>query len=111
MPSNFFIPPGPDAPADLMARMRDGLWIQSLRPAPSMPPSAEANGLLAALATGRRVTNGEPGEAISGVLVAWPISGLMSGIVGVGNDLGFGFPAGSFGSPSLLVSEIGLRAS
>ena len=111
MPSNFFIAPGSDTPADLMAELRDGVWIQSLRPAPSIRRALGEDGELAALGTGLRVVDGRPAEAFDGVLVSWPIAELMSGIVGIGNDLTFGFPAGSFGSPSLLVKEVGLRAS
>ena len=111
MPSNFFIAPGSDTPGDLLSELRDGVWIQSLRPAPSVRRALGEDGVLAALGTGLRVVDGRPAEAIAGVLVSWPIADLMAGIVGIGNDLTFGFPAGSFGSPSLLVKEIGLRAS
>ena len=111
MPSNLFIAPGSDDPTDLMSQLRDGVWIQSLRPAPSMRRRSGEEGTFAALATGRRVVDGRAAEAIAGALVTWPIADLMAGIIGVGNDLTFGFPAGSFGSPSLLVREIGLRRS
>ena len=111
MPSNFFIAPGSDTPSDLMSELRDGVWIQSLRPAPSVRRALGEDGVLTALGTGLRVVDGRPAEPFASVLVSWPIDALMSGIVGIGNDLTFGFPAGSFGSPSLLVKEIGLRAS
>lgn len=111
MPSNLFIAPGSDEPTDLMSQLTDGLWIQSLRPAPSMLRRSSEDGTLAALATGRRVVNGQPAEAIGGALVTSPVSELIAGVIGIGNDLTFGFPAGSFGAPSLLVKEVRLRAS
>ncbi|HZI93327.1 MAG TPA: TldD/PmbA family protein [Patescibacteria group bacterium] len=111
MPSNFFIAPGSDTPEDLMSGLQDGVWIQSLRPAPSVLRRTGEYGSFTALAAGRRIVDGKPAEAISGMMASWPISGLLSGIVGIGNDLAFGFPTGSFGSPSILVGEIGLRSA
>ncbi|HKY32734.1 MAG TPA: TldD/PmbA family protein [Candidatus Polarisedimenticolia bacterium] len=109
-PSNLFIAPGSAEPGELLAEMRgtgSGLWIQSLRPASSMMPGDTR---MTALATGRWVEQGRPGRPIAGALISLPLEGWLPGVRAVGNDLAFGFPAGSFGSPSLLIDSVGVRA-
>ncbi|MFQ5701444.1 MAG: metallopeptidase TldD-related protein, partial [Acidobacteriota bacterium] len=61
-----------------------------------------------AVATGRWVNGGHPQFAVAGVVVRASLSDLLDGIIGIGNDLNFYFPAGSFGSPSLLIREIAI---
>ncbi len=107
MPTNLFITPGSDTPSDLMSGLREGLWIQSLRPTPAVTSD---HSTLVALGSGRWVQNGRPGCAVAGALVSWPVAELLAGVIGVGNDLTFGAVGGSFGAPSLLVKEIGVRA-
>jgi PmbA protein len=111
MPSNLFIAPGSEEPEELMTelgRLGGGIWIQAVR-----PPSAVRGdeGTFTALATGRWVVDGKPGAPIAGALVSWPVAELLHGVAGVGNDLTFGFMPGSYGAPSLLVKEMGVRAS
>ncbi|HEY3176345.1 MAG TPA: TldD/PmbA family protein [Candidatus Polarisedimenticolia bacterium] len=111
MPSNLFIAPGSEEPEELMAelgRLGGGIWIQSVRP-PSAVRGDES--IFTVLATGRWVAGGKPGAPIAGALVSWPLADLLQGVLGAGNDLTFGFMPGSYGAPSLLVKEIGLRAS
>jgi PmbA protein len=106
--TNLFIAPGSDSPEDLLAGMGEGLWIQSLRPTTALTP---ARGAVAALATGRHVRQGSAGAALAGALVLFRPGDLLAGIEKVGNDLTFGFPAGSFGSPSLLVAPVDVRGA
>lgn len=104
--TNLFIAPGGESPEELMAGMGEGLWIQSLRPTAALTC---AQGTVAALAAGRHVRRGSPGAPLAGALVLLRPGDLLAGIEGVGNDLTFGFPAGSFGSPSLLVAPLEVR--
>ena len=105
--SNLFIAPGSDEPADLMAGLRDGIHVETLRPTTALRGDP---GLFAGIATGRRVVAGLPQEAVAGALLVAPLSDLLQGVTGVGNDLTFGFPGGSFAAPSLLVKEVEIRA-
>ena len=107
MTTNLFITPGSDTPSDLLSSLREGLWIQSLRPTPAVTSD---HSRLVALGSGRWVQNGRPAWAVAGALVSWPVADLLAGVIGVGNDLTFGATGGSFGAPSLLVKEIGVRA-
>lgn len=106
--TNLFIAPGSDAPESLIAGMDAGLWIQSLRPTAALTPG---EGRVAALATGRRIERGAPAAPVAGALVLIDVAELLGGIAAVGNDLTFGFPAGSFGSPSLLVEPLEVHAA
>ena len=105
--SNLFIAPGSEDPDELMAALRDGVLVESLRPTTAL--RAE-RGVFAGIATGRRVVSGIPHEPVAGALLVAPLSDLLHGVTGVGNDLTFGFPGGSFAAPSLLVKEIEIRA-
>ncbi len=107
IPTNLFIAPGGDPPADLLADLREGIWLLSLRPTPAMASSEDR---LVAVGFGRRVRDGKPDAAVSGALVSWPLADLLRGVVGVGNDLTFGIAGTSYGAPSLLVSRLGVRA-
>lgn len=107
MPTNLFLAPGSDEPGDLIASMGDGFWIQSLRPTPAVLTGASD---FVGLASGRWVRDGRPGHAVAGALVTCPVRDLLEGVDGIGNDLTFGFPAGSFGAPSLLVRRVSVRA-
>ena len=110
-PSNLFIAPGSDDPSDLLAelgRMGGGLWVQAVRPTPAVTGD---DTIFTVLVTGRWVGAEGPGAPVAGALVSWPVERLLHGVLGAGNDLTFGFLSGSYGAPSLLIKEIGVRAS
>jgi len=107
MPGNLFIAPGSDGPEELLAALGEGIWIHSLRPTPAVTGDETA---FAALATGRWVTGGRPERAIAGALVTGSLEELLLGVEGVANDLTFGHPGGSLGSPSLLVRRLSVEA-
>jgi len=105
MPTNLFIPPGPDEPMDLLPDIGRGFWIQSLRPTAAILSDP---GAFAAIATGRCIRAGEPAEPFSGGLLLCRPREAMAKLAGVGNDLTFGCQAGAFGAPSLLFEEMEL---
>ena len=110
-PSNLFIAPGSDDPSDLLAelgRMGGGLWAQTVRPTPAVTGD---DSIFTVLVTGRWVGADGPGAPVAGALVSWPVASLLHGVMGAGNDLTFGFLSSSYGAPSLLINEIGVRAS
>ncbi len=107
MTSNLFIAPGGDEPSELMAELRDGIHVEALRPTTALRGDTS---IFAGIATGRRIISGLPQEAVAGALLVAPLSDLLHGVTGVGNDLTFGFPGGSFAAPSLLVKEVEIRA-
>ena len=110
-PSNLFIAPGSDDPSDLLAelgRMGGGLWVQAVRPTPAVTGD---DTIFTVLVTGRWIGAEGPGAPVAGALVSWPVESLLHGVLGAGNDLTFGTLTGSYGAPSLLIREIGVRAS
>lgn len=110
-PSNLFIAPGSEDPSDLLAelsRLGGGLWAQTVRPTPAVTGD---DTIFSVLVTGRWVGDEGPGQPVSGALVSWPVASLLDGVLAAGNDLTFGFLSGSYGAPSLLIREIGVRAS
>jgi len=107
MTSNLFIAPGGDEPTELMRALRDGIHVEALRPTTALRGDAS---VFAGIVTGRRIVSGLPQEAVAGALLVAPLSDLLHGVTGVGNDLTFGLPGGSFAAPSLLVKEVEIRA-
>jgi PmbA protein len=106
--TNLFITPGSASPEEMLSGMGEGLWIQALHPTAALTPQ---DGTVVALASGRHVRNGAPGAPLAGALVILRVEDLMRGIESIGNDLTFGFPTGSFGSPSLLVSPVEVQGA
>ncbi len=105
-PTNFFITPGSASPPELLARLRDGVWIQLLRPTPALSGDPQR---FCALTTGCAVREGAPAEAFGPALLTGDLADLLAAVVEAGNDLTFGFPGDAFGAPSLLLESVRLQ--
>jgi len=104
-PSNLYILPGECPAASLMEQLGNGLVITSL--AGAHAGVNRVSGDFSLLASGYLVENGSIARPVDQITVAGSFLKLMSGVIGVGDDLRFGFPGSSrFGSPSLLVESL-----
>lgn len=101
-PSNFFLAPGKQTLAELMADMGDGLVITEVS---GLHAGANAiSGDFSLIAQGYTVKNGKKDAPVEQITVAGNFYQLLKNIRAVGSDLLF--PGSSIGSPSVDVGEI-----
>ena len=101
-PTNFFIEPGAQSPADVMQVIGDGLLITEVE---GLHAGANAvSGDFSLLAKGYRVTDGKRGAPVEQITVAGNFLELLKGVQTVCNDLIF--DNGGVECPSLYVGEL-----
>lgn len=101
--SNFFVEQGTSSVGELLQRAEGGVLIQEVSGVHS--GANPISGEFSVGATGLRISGGELGEPLREMTVASRLPEMLSGIVGVGDDLRF---FSSVGTPSILIGEMTL---
>lgn len=107
-PYNFYFAPGLLSQDELLARMGNGILVETMT---GLHAGASAvSGDFSLQSTGYLVENGKKTRAIRNFTVADNFFELLKKIEAVGADIELGSPSGNtcFGSPSLLVRETSL---
>lgn len=110
--ANPHISPGPNDPAELLASVRDGIYVLDARDGSFDPASGD---FVVDARLGRRIRNGELAEVVGPFRLRGSAREALAAVVGVGNDLAFvtgtcrkqsqEIPVAN-GSPTLLVDRI-----
>ncbi|MEZ4869733.1 MAG: TldD/PmbA family protein [Caldilineaceae bacterium] len=102
-PSNFYIQPGHQSPAEVIAGVEKGLYVVNTMNTHSINP---VNGDYSVSAQGFWIENGKITHAVNNVTIALPLDQLLKNVQSVGNDLSFLPFGGSIGSPTIRVDGV-----
>ncbi len=100
---NLFIQPGPDSPEQIIASVRNGLYVTELI---GFGVNV-VNGDYSRSASGMWIQNGELAFPVQGVTVAGNLKEMLNSIEMVGDDLDF---RGSIVSPTLMIGRMTISA-
>ncbi|MDR3592991.1 MAG: TldD/PmbA family protein [Negativicutes bacterium] len=99
-PTNIFLQPGGQKPADIISQVRDGFYVTSVM---GMHTANPISGDFSVGAAGVWIKDGAFAQAVRGVAIAGNILDLMAGVDAVGDDLRF---FGSQGAPTVRIDKI-----
>ncbi len=102
-PSNFYIQPGHQSQAEIIAGVEQGLYVVNTMNTHSINP---INGDYSVSAQGFWIENGQLSFPVNEVTIALPLDQLLHNIKAVGNDLIFLPFGGSIGSPTIRVDGV-----
>ena len=104
-PSNFYVEPGKNSLEDIISTIDNGIYIIDVAGLHSgLNP---VSGDFSLSASGYEIIDGKIHRPINQITIAGNFYKLLKDIELIGDDLVFGFPAGSyFGSPSIKVRSI-----
>ena len=104
-PSNFYVEPGKNSLEDIISTIDNGIYIIDVAGLHSgLNP---VSGDFSLSASGYEIIDGKIHRPINQITIAGNFYKLLKDIELIGDDLVFGFPAGSyFGSPSIKISSI-----
>lgn len=103
--TNLFIQPGRVSQAELMAGIKDGLYITEVM---GMHTANPISGDFSLGAAGLRITNGKLDYPVRGVAVAGNLADLLQAVEGVADDLTF---YGGKGAPSVCIGRMAISGS
>jgi PmbA protein len=102
-PSNFYLQPGTQSEAEIIAGVERGLYVTRIMQVGGINP---VNGDCSMGASGLWIENGQVGRPISGVTIATTLPDLLQNIVAVGKDLRVVPFAGAIGATALRVDGV-----
>jgi PmbA protein len=102
-PSNFYIQPGPDSAAAVIAGVEKGLYVVNTMNTHSINP---VSGDYSVSAQGFWIENGKLTHPVNNVTIALPLGEILKNVKAVGNDLTFLPFAGAIGSPTIRVDGV-----
>ena len=100
-PSNFYLQPGTQTPADIIADIEQGLYVVDAVSSGSTNP---VSGDYSVAARGFWIEDGQVSFPVNEVTLALPLAQLLRNIKAVGNDLEF--RGRSIGSPTVRVDGV-----
>ncbi|WP_408954984.1 TldD/PmbA family protein [Natroniella sp. ANB-PHB2] len=109
-PSNFYLAPGDQDPADIIAGVDNGFYVHKV----SGLVTGGANpisGDFSVGATGQWIEDGEIKGAVSEITIAGNLIDFLKDIDQLGNDLKFNPLIGSFATPTFRVKELAISGS
>src|SRR5579859_1104146 len=101
--SNFILPAGNHSPERLLAAAGQGLHVTELL---GLQNTSGATGRFSAVAIGRRIRDGMPGQAVRETVVSGHLGDVLARIKMAADDLRFLPGAQAVGSPSLLLDSM-----
>jgi PmbA protein len=103
-PSNLFLQPGSEGPADILRRAGRAVYVQDVKGVHS--GANPVSGEFSVGATGLRVEGGELGEPLREMTIASTLPEVLQRVDAVGSDLRFFPSGGSLGTATILVGEM-----
>lgn len=107
-PSNFYLQPGQQTPAEVIAGVEKGLYVVNTMNTHSINP---VSGDYSVSAQGFWIENGKITHPVNNVTIALPLSQWLKNVQRVGNDLTFLPFGGSIGSPTIRVDGVMIGGS
>lgn len=107
-PSNFYIQPGQQTPAEVIAGVEKGLYVVNTMNTHSINP---VSGDYSVSAQGFWIENGTITHPVNNVTIALPLPQLLKNVQRVGNDLTFLPFGGAIGSPTIRVDGVMIGGS
>lgn len=107
-PSNFYLQPGHQSPAEVIAGVEKGLYVVNTMNTHSINP---VNGDYSVSAQGFWIENGKLTHPVNNVTIALPLPQLLKNVQSVANDLTFLPFDGSIGSPTIRVDGVMIGGS
>lgn len=109
-PSNFYVEPGDSSLEEMISTIENGIFIIDVAGLHSgLNP---VSGDFSLSASGYEIKNGKIHRPINQITIAGNFYNVLKSIESIGDDLVFGFPAGSyFGSPSIKISSISVAGN
>ena len=107
-PSNFYLQPGPQSPAEVIAGVEKGLYVVNTMNTHSINP---VSGDYSVSAQGFWIENGKITHPVNNVTIALPLPQLLKNVQSVGNDLTFLPFGGAIGSPTIRVDGVMIGGS
>ncbi|MCC7368349.1 MAG: TldD/PmbA family protein [Chloroflexi bacterium] len=102
--TNLILSPGTRSPEELIAGVDEGLYVVSSRNVGGINP---VSGDYSVGASGRRISNGELAEPVSGVTLAAPMLQVLENLRECGSDLRWISGAGGYvGAPTVVVDDV-----
>ena len=103
--TNFFIQPGPVAQKELIADIREGLYVTEVM---GMHTANPISGDFSVGAAGLWIKNGELTTPVRGIAIAGNLAEFLQGVEGVANDLTF---FGGKGSPTVRIGQMAVSGA
>lgn len=107
-PSNFYLQPGQQSPAEVIAGVEKGLYVVNTMNTHSINP---VSGDYSVSAQGFWIENGKLTHPVNNVTIALPLPQLLKNVQSVGNDLTFLPFGGAIGSPTIRVDGVMIGGS
>lgn len=107
-PSNFYLQPGHQSPAEVIAGVEKGLYVVNTMNTHSINP---VSGDYSVSAQGFWIEKGKLTHPVNNVTIALPLAQWLKNVQGVGNDLTFLPFGGSIGSPTIRVDGVMIGGS
>jgi len=107
-PSNFYLQPGQQTPAEVIAGVEKGLYVINTMNTHSINP---VSGDYSVSAQGFWIENGKITHPVNNVTIALPLAQLLKNVQSVGNDLTFLPFGGAIGSPTIRVDGVMIGGS
>jgi PmbA protein len=102
--TNLVLRPGRQSADELIAGVKDGLYVVATRNVGGINP---ISGDYSVGASGRRIVNGELAEPVSGVTLAAPMLQLLGNIRAVGSDARWVSGVGGYvGAPTVVIDDV-----
>ena len=107
-PSNFYLQPGHQSPAEVIAGVEKGLYVVNTMNTHSIN---SVSGDYSVSAQGFWIENGKLTHPVNNVTIALPLPQLLKNVQSVGNDLTFLPFGGAIGSPTIRVDGVMIGGS